>query len=77
MQRYRGEVERSQVAQLVYNRSLKERYLLAIDHAKVEVQTDRVYNRRLAEEVLTGWINRTKRIVQMDNQAAEEDREYE
>lgn len=74
MQRYRGEVERSQVAQLVYNRSLKERYLLAIDHAKVEVQTDRVYNRRLAEEVLTGWINRTKRIVQMDNQAAEEDR---
>ncbi|KAI8132612.1 hypothetical protein DUD61_003725 [Geotrichum candidum] len=38
-----------------------------------EEKADRL-TKGLAEEVLTGWINRTKRIVQMDNQAAEEDR---
>jgi hypothetical protein len=74
IQRYRGEVEHGELAQLVHDRSLKERYLFGIDHAKVEIQTERVYNRRLAAEALAGWINRTKRIVEMGNQAAEEDR---
>lgn len=74
MRRYHTQVERNQLAKLFYKRSLKERYLLSVDQAKVEIQTERVYNHKLAADAFAVWVNRTKRAVEMDDYATNEDR---
>lgn len=73
-ERYREVKNQAEMADLVYERALKERAFRALDQTHSELEAERIYNTKIAHFAISTWKSRLEYVYKMESAAISNER---